>query len=557
MSFAWLSRSIEYTPRARASGDRSLVMWLLVLLVVCAASYWLRAQQIEGSLPYPRHVDEGALMNPAARILTTGDYNPRWFHYPSLPIYFTSASMAVGFLRSAADLEVRKVDQIGSVSYPYYSVPIAAETAKQFFAFLSIVTLAAAGAVAFYLLGRPSAVALVPTILTLSPYFFHMSWGYVNVDIVGACFVTLTLAAVLKGTRQPSTRWLVVIPGICAGLAASSKYTCALVLLPLLIGIWLFGERGRRLDGACIAVLTTVASFVVGSPYTVLDLPNFLNGLAYDVYHYASGHVGYESEPGLAKLGFYGGRLLQDFGMVAMIVAGVGLVVGAVWDWRRTLVLMSFPVVLLALLASQRVEFARNMLPVLPCVAILVGSGIFVIYGALMEGVVNRWLPQSFRRQIGTMIVPAVFVLCTTGQLGKFSEQATVLPESRILTVAWIKDNIPSDRTILVPEELELDARPLKARGYEIRMAKFSALDSAEEIDALIHEVPGPVVVLVPTWGIDHRFPGAELAVALNEAARDVRLKPLKSYRGRNLQVNYPRPIRHGNPAISISVPES
>ena len=353
----------------RAATRPPMWFWVSALVAIVAASFWLRAVQIEGSMPYPRQVDELAVMEPAARIVTSGDFHPTYFTYPSLPIYLAAAGVGLGVVRAAANLEIRDVQGIGSVSYPYYSVPTIAQTARQLFALLSVLTLVAAGVAAFQLVGERSALVIAPLMLTLSPYFFEMSWRYVNVDIAGACFATLCLAATLTGTRHPSMRWLAIIPGVCAGLAAGSKYIHGLTLLTVLLGIWLFMDRKRRGDALLLATIACGATFVATSPYVVLDLPTFIDGLAFNARHYAFGHAGYEGDPGLTKLGYYGGQLLKDFGPVALIFSFVAIASAARSDWRRTLVLLSFPLTLLALLSTQRVEFTRNILPLFPWVA--------------------------------------------------------------------------------------------------------------------------------------------------------------------------------------------
>ena len=540
-------RNIRVSPRA----------WLMVLLAVCVVSFWLRSEKIEGSLPYPIHIDERYITEPAARVLTTGDFHPGGFQYPALPIYFAAASMAVGFIRSAADLQIRYVKEIRSVVYPYYTVPIVVETARQFFALLSVVTLAATGAAAFHLFGRLSSVALAPLVLTLSPFFFQMSWRYLNVDIVGACFVALGIASILKGTKTPTLRWLAVTPAICAGLAAGSKYTYSLLLLTVLIGISLFAARGRRLEASAIAIATAAVTFLAVTPYTLIDLTGFLNGLAWGAYHYASGHLGYEGPRGVAKLAYYGGWLLKDFGVGALLVALIGLVWAIRADWRRTVVLLSFPVVLLALLALQRVHFARNILPIFSIVTILIVAGIYSIHGLLVGKLVRTWASPRIFQPLGALIFLVLSVVALYQPLGKFPGQFRAPPESRLMVVEWIEEHLPSNWTIIVPEELGLDVRPLEARGYSIRTEKFMLLKTGEAIGALIKSEHGPVVLLVPEWGADRRFPSADRAATLNHAVAETPLRLLNSFEGRRLSVNYPQPIALGNPAISIAVPDT
>ena len=550
-------QALSNATRVFAELDRRLP-WVLLLALICAASFWLRCNQIDGSLPYPRHPDESAVLKPAAHIVTTGDYHPTRFVYPSLPIYLAAGGLALGFVGAAADLEVRTVHDIGNVSYPFYWAPSVVETARRLFALVSVIALAAAGAVAFGLLRTPSAFVLAPLILTMSPFFFRMSWSYANVDIVGACFVTLSIAATLWGSRRPGLRWLVIVPAICAGFAASSKYIYGLVLLSVLLSIWLFSERGRRVDRLAVAVLVAGVAFLATSPYAVLDLPAFLNGLAYDAGHYASGHPGHESDPGLGKVAYYGSLLLEDLGTVGLVAALVGLVAFARSDWRRTLVLASFPVALLALLTMQRVEFARNILPIFPIFAVLVAVGVCSVVNLLKTQLVERWKPPTaWRVPVVASVVVLPFVAVMAAPLMSFPDQVRVPRESRVDAAAWIEANIPLGWTIIVPKELELDHRPLIVSGYEVRTVDFKPLDSVEAVKGLVSLTDEPVAVLVPKWGADSRWAGAELASALNEVLDDAPLRTLESFPGRGLKINYPLPVPTGNPAIDIRIPNS
>ena len=114
--------------------------------------------------------------------------------------------MAIGFIDAAPELgkEWRSINisnDLGNVSFPFYTLPTAVEKARWLFALLSVVVLAMSGFIAYRLLGRPGALVIAPLTLALSPYFFTMSWRYLNVDIVGACFVSLCVAATLQGIR--------------------------------------------------------------------------------------------------------------------------------------------------------------------------------------------------------------------------------------------------------------------------------------------------------------------------------------------------------------------
>ena len=548
---------------------------LLALLAFCAMCFWIRTAHIAASLPYPQHVDEVHIAQSAANILTTGNYHPGTFDYPSLPTYLAVAAMSVGFISAAPELGIKKSqidikDNLGDMSFPFYTLPGVVEKARWLFALLSVVAIATSGVVAYQLLGRPSALLLGPLVLALSYFFFHMSYSYLNVDIVGTCFVALGMAAVLQGTSRPcpTLRGLAVIPAICVGLAAGSKYTCGLLLLPVLIAIYLFMERDRRLQATAIAIATAGLSFLAVVPYSVITLPDFVNGLARQAYHYTTGHPGFEANPGLDQLVFYASRLSWDFGVAGLILCLIGLISAAVSDWRRTLVLISFPVALLALLSAQRVHFPRNILPVFPCVAVLITCGIYFLHGRLMRiSYVRRIDVQGLQSAMGVVVFLGLFALGMNVPLSKFAIQMEVAGESRVRAVAWIKKHVATDATVIVPEELHLDTRPLASSGYPIRVVEFKALDTTQSIDSLMAETPGPVVVLVPRWVADLRFSDADSAkdkaAALNEASMRAQLVPLADFSlQRGVLINSRMSLHKGavpgrNPGFSIARRES
>lgn len=341
--------------------------WLLALLILCAAAFALRCQHIKESLPYPSVNDELHIAPAAAEMLKTGDYHPDRLRYPALPKYIAAAAMAVGFVQAAAKEEIRSVAEIASVSFPYYSHPRIVGAARLAFALLSVLAVAATGWIAWLLVGRPGALLTAPLVLLVSDYYFMMSWRYLNVDIVATAFVAAGIVATVYATKSPySLLRLAVVPAACAGLAAASKYTHALLLVPVVLAILLFAPARQRLSATAVAVSTAGVVFVAANPFSVLDLPTFLNDLAYEARHYASGHRGHNPDKGWTKLVFYSRTVAADFGVVALIAGVVGLGVAARSDWRRTAIVASFAVALLSLLSAQRVEFARNILPLFP-----------------------------------------------------------------------------------------------------------------------------------------------------------------------------------------------
>lgn len=105
-------------------------------------------------------------------------------------------------------------------------------------------------------ISQPATILLAPLMLLSAPLFLRHSWTYLDVDIVGATFVMLTVAACLLRPTRPSFTQSALVPGIFAGLAAASKYTLAIAVLPVLVAIDLCFQR-RMISACALSVAAT------------------------------------------------------------------------------------------------------------------------------------------------------------------------------------------------------------------------------------------------------------------------------------------------------------
>ena len=517
-----------------AGQRRAIQAWTAGLILLCLGTLWLEFRHIESTLPYPRHVDEAAIAGPAHRTVETGTLHPFTFNYPSLPKYLASAGMAVGFLRGAAHLEIRELRNLGNMGYPYYQTPRVMGTARQLFAVLSVVALAATGVSAWFAFRNPAAILLAPLILLTSPLFFFHSWTYLNVDIVGTCFVVLTLAACLLGTRRPSFYQSVIAPAVCVGLATGSRYTLALVALPVFLAIGLYFTGARKVWVWLAALATMAAAFVAVVPYSLIDIPAFLNGVAFETFHYASGHRGFDGEPGLPQLLFYLRHFAAEFGVGGALLAVVGLSAYAVADWRRAAVLAIFPVGLLWMLLSQRVHFTRNVLSLHPFVAIFAAFGLISLHGWVLRLAAHRGWDSQARR---TRIVAGLILVVAMVPLWHFADPVRDRTDSRNLAQVWLEGHVPPGWTVVTPTHLCFDARWLEARGRKVVAIDLQLVREAGSFLALLSAIPGPAVLMVPRWGADPRFGGGEQAAIFNELSR--RWKVLETFGTNDVLVNY------------------
>lgn len=548
-------------PLPPASHTRPRRRLVVALFALCAVAFAIRLAHIAGTLPYPRHIDEARITVRAHRMVTTGEYHPIDFIYPSLPRYLAAAAMAAGVAWTSTDERPAEADPVGLWTYPHYERPAVIGAARRLFALLSIAALGATGLAAWRLLNWPGALLLAPLVLATSPLFFVHSWEYLNVDVIATCFAALGIAACLHGTRRPSIRTLAFLPAICAGLAAGSKYPSGLVLVPMLVASALFLAPGRRLIGVVATAATAGAAFVAVVPHSVLDFPAFLNGLTEEAGRYLTGDdARYTADPGLAQLAFYGGHFRAQFGWTGMIAAGIGLTATAAADWRRTLVFVSFPVALLALLTPQRAQFTRNVLPLHPFLAVLVAGGLAVAHGRLVQALERRGrTPPRLRRLLPAAAWLAICAVGLATPLARLPDHARITVDSRWQALDWLDRHLPTYWTLVVPAELGIDLRELQRRGYPLHVVDYRSLRTLAAVDAVADGAPGPVAAFLPRWSHAEQ-PEGTASAARRAAELDHTVAPFVplAWFGRNpVLVNYPFPVPWGDPAFSIAARSS
>ena len=360
--------------------------------------------------------------------------------------------------------------------------------------------------------------------------------------------MVLTVASCLSATARPSVARSALVPALWAGLAAASKYTLGLVFLPVLMGIWMYQEGDRRLVSSGSAVATVCVTFLAAMPYALLDLPAFLNGLAFDAWHYGTaGHVGFNDEPGLTQLKNYANHLTSEFGLFGAVLATIGIVAAFRRDWRRCLLFLAFPVLLLTLLAGQRVIFTRNVLPIHPLYAVAGGYGLVVLHGWCVQ-----WLPRWSRRLGGPVGNVAVLLLLVALTLpaSRIIEHASVAPDSRNLARDWVVEHLPAGWTIVVPSALGFDIRGLEDRDFLVEEVSVTTLQDQKDMLALLE---GQVVALVPVWGMDGRFAAPVDPDAMNVTTAGKHT--LVEFGSNPVLVNYVRATAWGNPQLLVVAP--
>lgn len=311
--------------------------------------------------------EERAAAEVVLRMMRTGDLNPHTFADPGLHVYLQLLVACVRFLLGAARGAWSSLEQFGPADAIVWGRALTAAfgTATVFLLYHigmrwgSRHALLGAGLLAVLPFAVRDAHLMLP-------------------DVPATFFLTLAFLLALRA-HEHGTRASLAWAGVAAGLAAACKYGAAgAILLPLLAAWVTPVDRAPRLARVAIVAGGFAGAFLLGAPYTLLDLPGFLEG-------YAAAAAARASAPGPAGGAWISAlaHLRVTLQWPALLLALAGLVLGIVRAVTgpghvRWMFLVSCPVVFVWTGAGGE-ESGRALLPVLPFASVL--AAIAVISG--------------------------------------------------------------------------------------------------------------------------------------------------------------------------------
>jgi hypothetical protein len=437
---------------------------LALLLLVIA---WHRIDAVEGIFPYSIHVDETFFTRPVVRMIHDRDPNPQFFRYPSLPLYLSVATILSRAAIAPDGSERLEALQPTSHYYPY-TQPELYWPVRVLFALMSVAALGCVAGIAWTAFGRAEAL-LAPLLLSGSGVFQLSALEYLNVDVAAALFVAATLAAVFHGWERDDFYAKAVLPGVLAGLAVASKYNSGLVLVPCALAIAFQAREGRLAKLAALGGVSAV-SFFVCVPYSLIESQGFIHQVLWEVDHYRTSPGFPNVGPGWAQFRFYMTALWADFGSVAVVSAAFGIVYGFARDWRRTLTLLSLPVLMIAHMSTNRVNFLRTVMAVFIVCSIFQAIG-FVGAARLIEA---KWAELRPVQSVSPRWRVGVYVACGVAGLVFVTPHLhterwldrNIKTDSRNLATHWMLEHCEQER-ILIARDVLISGRDMKVLSAE------------------------------------------------------------------------------------------
>jgi 4-amino-4-deoxy-L-arabinose transferase-like glycosyltransferase len=401
---------------------------LVVLGVAAVARFW----HLTAGVPHAVGIDEPQVIDRAIRILKTGDWNTHVFDYPSLVIYFHAAVAIVRFLWGALNGEWASLDG--------FSIVAIYQTGRSAAALVGVATVWLTYKLGVEIAGHR--VALVAAaLLAVAPMHVRES-HYILTDVPMTALATLALWFAVRAARLATVRayaWA----GAVSGLAAAAKYTGGVAFAEL-AAAWLVNERHARDRGPKIAAAAggTALGFLVGAPYTLFDMPAFLDGFAAQFSRFAApSHAGSPAWLLYAKHVWMDGPVVFVFALAGIVLVLARRSTRATWA-----PVVAFLAAYFYVLSTHSHVFGRYALPLLPALSVLAAATAIEVIDV---GVHARVLA----RPAGRFAVPAVVLLAllygpVTDTVDWLNQQKHA--DTRTIAADWLKANVPRGTRVAV-----------------------------------------------------------------------------------------------------------
>lgn len=425
-----------------SGGRLRLSLWALILAVALG----LRLPAVWAGLPYMSYIDEGHVLHRVVRMLRERSWDPRWYLYPSLPLYAirTAATVEAPVYRAVHGRPLR--EDLSPFPPRYYDLIEPADLmvlGRLLTLVAGMTTVVLTGRLARLLAGPPAelfaawAAALVPALVVRS--------AIVSVDPYATVFALAAVFFAERSFRSGTARRDALLAGAMTGLALTSKYPGILAAVPATISL-LRGEGGwlgrvRRLEFAAVGGMAAAAATM---PAMFLKPEQVFTDVGRQFLIYGRLHLGSLWSQIIHRAEWDQPIEHAELGIPFLLLIAAGWLV-ALADRRlrpSALGWALWAAALGAILSRYVFRPFRNLLPLVPLACVLAA----VLYARVRERAPRRaWMDAA-----AFLLIPVLFL---RADLGYARDRATLV-DSRVQAVDWLAGRAGPGDAVLVSEEL-------------------------------------------------------------------------------------------------------
>ena len=515
--------------RRRGGGGRTsrgvlAAAWVAVLLVTAG----VRVPAALAGRPYISYADEGNYLHRVVHLLATGGWDTGYYLYPTVPMYSVAAAARLysPIYRAVHGHPLtRDLSPDPPFAYDFLEPPELLYIGRAFAVALSLGIVLLAGALAHGFAGRRAGL-VAGWLAALTPALV-IRGGIANVDIFATFFVLAALVAVERlrdrmaaaasaettrergtvpsrgtaaagatppavdgatppavdgatppaadgGAASTAATAAAVAAGALSGLAATSKYTSALVFLPVALAIVLAAPTsGRRLRLLALAGGAAALASVVAMPGFVLRTGAVLRDLHTQSSLYSTIPRGSYWQQAFVRAEWDQPLAAPEVGIAYTLLAALGLL-AALADRRQARAAagwLLFAAALGVVLAPYEFRPFRNLLPVVPLMAVLVG----LLYARLRRAVDQPARAAVHQAERGVRaaglaldLAAALLPLVLFGStVLAYDAGRLQVRDSRALAVEWLAAHSRRGDAVLVASELMI--LPLQLDSLQAR----------------------------------------------------------------------------------------
>lgn len=448
--------------QVRAQTKQRLAQTLLVMvrrewvaIALCVLALGLRLWGINFGLPYSYHPDEHVVNGTAVQMLHNGTANPGTFTYPS-GLYYILVCILALYQFVTGHTVGTPPSESGIGLYPEPNAILLTRIAVALFGVAAVLIV--------YLAARmftgPWLAAGGALLLAVSTSSIMQS-QIATTDLPSATGLVLTAACCVLAVRTERA-WPFWCAGAALGIAAGLKYNVATggVMLAVAYAIvawrrmhrhdhesWRALWRDPRLWGFLLAPL----AFLVTTPYAIPDFHKFVSDLIAVKQHYdVVGHPGAEGN----TLAFTLNAMFRSNETAISVLACVGVVHALVKRRAEPLIIFAGAAVYFIVIATPKVHFGRNLIPLWPLLALLAAEGLFGLASALsaIKPYLTTPLAALRKRSLANVIVACLFIICFVPSVASSVRADSLRSSTDVRTTAteWVAQNIPAGTHIAI-----------------------------------------------------------------------------------------------------------